>query len=49
MHISELLSHPAFWVILTAVSEVVGMTPKLKSNSIIQLALRAVFALKPKK
>lgn len=49
MSISELLSHPAFWVILTAVSEVVGMTPKLKSNSIIQLVLRAVFALKPKK
>ncbi len=49
MHITELLSHPTFWVILTAVSEVVGMTPKLKSNSIIQLALRAVFALRPKK
>lgn len=49
MNITELLSHPAFWVVLTAVSEVVGMTPALKSNSIIQLAIRAVFALKPKK
>ena len=48
MHITELLSHPAFWVIFAAISEVVGMSP-LRSNSIVQLLLQAVSALKPKK
>ena len=48
MDISELLSHPATWIILGAASEVIGMSP-LKSNSVIQLLLKAAFALKPKK
>jgi hypothetical protein len=44
----EFLSHPAFWIVLAAISEVIGMSP-LKSNSIVQLVLQALFALKPGK
>nr|BAR34280.1 hypothetical protein [uncultured Mediterranean phage uvMED] len=45
----DFLREPAFWVIIAALSEVIGMTPKLKENSILQLAIKAVMALKPKK
>jgi hypothetical protein len=44
----EFLSHPAFWIVLAAISEVIGMSP-LKSNSVVQLVLQALFALKPGK
>ena len=44
----EFISHPAFWIVLAAVSELVGMSP-LKSNSIIQLILQALYAIKPGK
>ena len=44
----EFLSHPAFWVVLAAASELIGMS-KLKSNSIIQLLIQALYALKPGK
>jgi hypothetical protein len=44
----EFLSHPAFWIVLAAVSELIGMSA-LKSNSIVQLVLQALFALKPGK
>jgi len=48
MDITAILSHSAFWVVLAAVSELIGMS-KLKSNSIVQLILQALFALKPGK
>jgi hypothetical protein len=44
----EFLQHPAFWVVLAAVSELIGMS-KLKSNSVIQLILQAIYAIKPGK
>jgi hypothetical protein len=44
----EFLSHPAFWIVLAAISEVIGLSP-LKSNSVVQLILQALFALKPGK
>jgi hypothetical protein len=44
----EFLSHPAFWIVLAAISELVGLSP-LKSNSIIQLVLQALYAIKPGK
>jgi hypothetical protein len=44
----EFLSHPAFWIVLAAISEVIGLSP-LKSNSVVQLVLQALFALKPGK
>jgi len=44
----EILSHPAFWIVLACVSELIGISP-LKSNSIIQLVLQALYAIKPGK
>jgi hypothetical protein len=44
----EFLSHPALWIVLAAISEVIGLSP-LKSNSVVQLVLQALFALKPGK
>jgi hypothetical protein len=36
----EFLSHPAFWIVLAAASELIGMSA-LKSNSVVQLVLQA--------
>jgi len=44
----EFLQEPWFWIVVTAVSEIVGMS-KLKSNSVVQLVLQALVSLKPKK
>jgi hypothetical protein len=44
----EFLSHPAFWIVLAAVSELIGMSA-LKSNSLVQLLLQALYAIKPGK
>jgi hypothetical protein len=44
----EFLSHPAFWIIVGAASEIIGLSP-LKSNSIVQLVLQAIYAIKPAK
>jgi hypothetical protein len=44
----EFLQHPAFWIVLAAVSELIGMSP-LKSNSVVQLVLQALYAIKPGK
>jgi hypothetical protein len=44
----DFLSHPAFWIVLSAASELIGIS-SLKSNSIIQLILRALYSIKPGK
>lgn len=44
----EILNSPVFWVIVAAASEVIALTP-LKSNSVLQLLLEALRAIKPKK
>ena len=44
---TDLLSNPIFWIVVTAVSEIIGMS-KLKDNSIVELVIHAVMALKPK-
>ena len=44
----EFLQHPAFWIVLAAVSELIGLSP-LKSNSLVQLLLQALYAIKPGK
>ena len=45
---SDLLSNPIFWIIVTAASEIIGMKPQCKSNSVCQLVLKGVLSLKPK-
>jgi hypothetical protein len=44
----EFLHHAAFWIVLSAASELIALSP-LKSNSIIQLILQAIYAIKPGK
>jgi hypothetical protein len=44
----EFINHPAFWIVLAAASELIALSP-LKSNSVIQLVLQALYAIKPVK
>jgi hypothetical protein len=44
----EFISHPAFWIVLAAASELIALSP-LKSNSVVQLILQALYAIKPGK
>ena len=42
------LESAAFWIVVAAVSEIIALSP-YKDNSIIQVVLRAINALKPGK
>jgi hypothetical protein len=44
----EFISHPAFWIVLAAASELIALSP-LKSNSLVQLVMQALYAIKPGK
>jgi hypothetical protein len=44
----DFLSHPAFWIVVAAASELIGMSP-LKSNSVVQLVLQVLNLLRVKK
>ena len=44
----EFLHHPAFWIVVAAASEIIALSP-LKSNSLVQLLIQALYALKPGK
>ena len=44
---TDLLSSPIFWIVVTAASEIIGMS-RLKDNSIIELVLHVLMRLKPK-
>ena len=46
--IMGIIESPIFWVIVAAASEIIALTP-LKSNSVIQLVLQAIEAIKPTK
>ena len=45
----DVLHSPITWIIVAAISEIIALNPKLKSNSIIQLMLAAIQSLKPAK
>ena len=45
----DFLTQPWFWIVMTAASELIGLNKKLKDNSIIELGIHAIMALKPKK
>lgn len=44
----DFLSEPWFWILVTAASELIGIS-KLKDNSIIELVLHTLMRLKPLK
>jgi hypothetical protein len=48
MNFEEILGHPAFWVVVAAGSELIGMS-KLKDNSIIQFLFTAIRSIKAQK
>ena len=43
-----IIESPIFWIVIAAASEIIALTP-LKSNSVVQLVLQAVHAIKPSK
>jgi hypothetical protein len=44
----DFLSHPAFWIIIAAASELIALSP-LKDNSIISLVFHALRSIQAKK
>ena len=44
----DFLTHPAFWIVVAATSELIALSP-LRSNSLIQLLFQALYAIKPQK
>lgn len=48
MNPMDFLSHPAFWIVVAAASELIALSP-LRSNSIVQLAFQVLHLLKAKK
>jgi hypothetical protein len=44
----QILSSPAFWVVVAAASELIGMS-KLKDNSLVQLLFSLLRSVKAKK
>jgi hypothetical protein len=45
----QLLQEPWFWVVFAAASELIGMNKKLSQNSVIELVLKLVGQMKPRK
>ena len=45
---AEIISSPITWIVIAAASEIIALTP-LKSNSVVQLILQSIYAVKPKK
>ncbi len=46
MEFLAILAHPATWIIVAALEELIAMSP-LKSNSILQVLLKAVRSIRP--
>jgi hypothetical protein len=44
----DFLSHPAFWIVVAAASELIALSP-LRENSIVQLVFYTLNAIKGRK
>ena len=44
----DFLGQAWFWVVVAAASELIALNPKLESNSVIQMAMKALKSAKPK-
>ena len=44
-----ILANPIFWIVVAAASEIIGLNPKWKANSIVQLIFQVLGLLKSKK
>lgn len=47
-NITNVLAHPAFWIVVAAASELIALSP-LKSNSVVQLVFQILDMLRVKK
>ena len=45
----EILTSPITWIVVAAASEIIALSPTLKSNSVVQLVFSVLRALKAKK
>jgi len=44
----DFLGQAWFWVLVAAASELIALNPKLESNSVIQMGMKALRSVKPK-
>ncbi len=44
----DFLGQAWFWILVTAASELLALNPKLESNSVIQMVMKALKSVKPK-
>ena len=44
-----ILANPIFWIVVAAASEVIGLNPKWKANSVVQLIFQVLGLVKGKK
>lgn len=48
MSFDHILASPAFWAAFALASELIGLNPKMKANSVVQFVFNAVAKLKPR-
>ena len=48
MEILAVISHPAFWIVVAALEELIALSP-LKENSLLEVLFKAVRAIRPSK
>ena len=48
MDYTDLLSHPAFWIVVAAGSELIALS-NLKGNSWVELLFQVLYSMKPGK
>tara|TARA_Y100000401_G_scaffold25721_2_gene17964 strand:+ start:754 stop:897 length:144 start_codon:yes stop_codon:yes gene_type:complete len=44
----QIIHSPITWIVVAALSEIIALTP-LKENSVLEIALRLINQIKPKK
>ena len=42
-----ILANPVFWIAVAAASEIIGLNPKMKDNTVLQTVYRVANYLKP--
>jgi hypothetical protein len=48
MEILALISHPAFWIVIAALEELIALSP-LKENSLLEVLFKAIRSVRPSK
>jgi hypothetical protein len=48
MEILAIISHPAFWIVIAALEELIALSP-LKENSLLEVLFKAIRSVRPSK